>query len=124
MGRPRKPRYTPPPGAAAALATFRTWLAEVNAWLLAHRDAIGCFPPSLFPSRMTAEAGAWATGRKGRSPQELTTAWVAAQRLALLRPVAPPLPFLDPALTGTILTLRFGAAVGIRGGQVAYTSDH
>ena len=111
MGRPRKPRYTPPPGAAAALATFTAWLIEAEAWLLAHRDMLGFFPAPLYPSRMAAEARAWALGKKGRSPDQLTSLWVACQARALQRQLRAPATVPSIEGNGLILTLRFGAAV-------------
>ena len=108
---PRKSQLVPPPNAAAVLATFVAWLIGAAAWMDAHHGMIGFFPPSLYPSRMSAEALAWSVGKKARHPDQLTTAWVARQRLAFERqiPLAPP-PIIVTG-DGPVLTLRFRAAV-------------
>lgn len=108
---PRKPRFTPPADADARLATFKTWLTDAAAWLEQHHDALGYFPPPLFPSRLVEEANAWAFGRVGRSPEQLVTAWVECQRRYFQRQLRR---VLQPQLVtgdGAVLTLRTGAAL-------------
>lgn len=91
---------------AAQLPAFDDWLAALDTWLLAHRYVLGRIPAALYPSRMRQEAWNWSRGNKGRSPDELRSAFVTIQARAIA--VTPDATLPTPAVIWNEVALAWG----------------